>query len=304
MLYLILTILVGCLISVVYKYTGRKNINSDHVTLVNYVVAFTFSVATALFSGNWKDLYRIQEGNLATIFQEVSVGNTMLYVLVGGCFFGLVYVSGFIAAKNSILVNGAGVTTFFQKISFVLIVVLSAVAWKEIPSALQWVGVALAVIAVIAFAGNFRESNVTKPALLLFLIFNGFLTELNSKLFSVYGIAAYKPQLLMVIYSVALLVCVIYVIRLHRKAGVAFHLTMAEIICGMLVGLANRSSVSLQLTCLEKMSAAIVFPTLAAANLLTTFLIETFVFRERANKRQWIAIGIATVSMVFINLTF
>lgn len=280
----------------------QKEINSDHATFVNYIVAATVSVINAWLNGSLRGITLISDGNFQTMFQEVNVANTVLYCMSIGVVMGVLYLTNFFVMKMSIECNGAGVTAFFNKAGFFVTILLSALIWGDIPNRMQWVGIVLALMALVLFVGNFKEVDVIKPFLLFFQAVAGIVIEMNSKVFAMHCVAEYKTLLLAVIYCIALIGCSIYIHRKHTKKGEKIRLLFPEIICGVVIGLANVTGTTMQLKCLELLGAQIVFPTIAASNLLLTVLIGTLLFKEKSNLKQWIATCFAVVSLVFINI--
>lgn len=301
MIYLILAICVSCVMGVVYKVADVRRVNSDAVTLVNYMFASASSILSAASLGALGALARLGEANPAELLTKPSVPNTALYCLIFGAIFGCVYLGNFLTMKTSIHHNGVGITTFFGKSGFLPLIVIVMLVWREFPTAREWIGMALSMCALLMLTGSFREIDAHRPALLFVYLMGSGIVELNSKMFALYGLAEYKTLLLAVIFPVALIGCCVYVAVKYRASGERFRIGPRAWLLGAVLGVSNVLSTVLQMKCLESLSTAVVFPSIAAGNLLLSVLIGKFIFGEATTARQWIATAITMVSLVLIN---
>lgn len=300
MIYLLLAIAASCVAATVYKLAAERSIDGNHVTLINYIIAVIVAIVSTIRQGIWAQIPQIRQGQVLSIFTEKTVGNTLLYSLIFGALFGVVFLATFLVMKESIKQNGIAATTFFGKTSFTLVLIFSIVVWKEYPTLFQCIGILLTVLAIALFAGHFHKSEMASLSLLFLQILMGALCELSSKLYSVYCIDTYKPFLLMIIYTAALLGCILYI--LLQKSRQSLRLKPKEILYGTIMGATNIISTSLQLKCMQLLPTSIVLPVLAVGNLMLSVWIGMFIFHEKTSRKQWLATLLALGSLVFVNL--
>ena len=71
---------------------------------------------------------------------------------------------------------------------------------------------------------------------------------------------------------------------------------------GLLIGIPNFFSAKFLLGALKTIPAVIVYPVYSVATILTVTLAGVLLFREKLEKRQWMALGIILLALVLLNL--
>jgi drug/metabolite transporter (DMT)-like permease len=174
--------------------------------------------------------------------------------------------------------------------------VLSVFLFAEIPTALQWVGFALAVGAIILI--NYEKGAVRSGGkiLLVLMLLAGGTSDAMSKVFEVYGPGTLANQFLLYTFTGAFLLAALLVLRSHERPD------KYALLFGVLVGVPNFFSAKFLLMALDYLPAVIVYPTFSVATILLVTLAGVALFKERLGKRQWAALGVILVALVLLNL--
>lgn len=300
MIYLILSIFLSCAISVIFKAIEKKDFNGDNVTLFNYVFASTCAFANAYSGGLVQQWGRIAECDLSTLLSEKSVPGTLLLLSVLGLFTGILYLVTLLLIRKSIAQNGMNITALFGKFSFIFTALFSILLWAEIPTAVGFVGLAVAVFGLLLLTEKKNLRTITNFKLLFLLTGFYCLMEMSKKIFVQYGLEEFKDLFVFAIFFSALINCVVYVAFRARKTG--FKIRFGEILTGIAVGLPNVLSSTVQLLALQYLPVSVVFPSIAIGSLFVTTIISRFIFREVITRRQLISSTFAFVGIILINL--
>ena len=70
----------------------------------------------------------------------------------------------------------------------------------------------------------------------------------------------------------------------------------------MLVGIPNFFSAKFLLGALKDIAAVIVYPVYSVATILVVTVTGVLVFRERLERKQWLALGMILVALVLLNI--
>lgn len=304
MIYLLLGIVLSSLMTILFKISDKAHINSDNMILVNYVVAAGVSLVKAIREGLFQNAFQmISQADPARLLTVKSVPNTYLLLLVLGVISGAYFIIDLINIKNSIRHNGAALSALFSKFGFLITTGFAVVFWREIPSAVQTIGIVFAIAALITACGNLGESATSRPFLLLQLALFAGLAEINNKATVYYSVSErYNSFYITVIFLTAFVLALFYIVHINRRGKQRFQLSVLDVLGGICTGLPNVVSSFFILKALETIPTNIYYPTSAAGNLILTTLLSAFVFKETLSKRQIAAILIMTVSLALINL--
>ena len=94
----------------------------------------------------------------------------------------------------------------------------------------------------------------------------------------------------------ALLLCFLLAFRKKQLPGVW------EWLFGALIGIPNFYSCRFLLLSLATVPGVVAYPVYAVAGILLVTLAGTLFFREKLNRRQWIALAIILLALVLLNL--
>lgn len=302
MIFLIFNVLISSVIMVIFKLSAQKGWNGDKIIMMNYVAAAALSLFSLFQSGQHLMVAQLKNADPAALFTQKNLANSVALGIIFGCVQGCMYMIELVVRKTSTAQNGAGLTTFFSKSAFIGILLLSALIWKEYPTAVQWFGIALIIIALILTTGDLKTLRAESPILFLLLMVNGTIIETIHKAVTVYILPEHNPLFLSIVFCMALLLCIGKSIWAARKSGEKIFPNKPEILSGLLLGFVNTLVAWSSLKSLDALPTSIVFPTQAAGNLLLVFILGKAVFHEPSSKKLMISLVIAVVSLILINV--
>ena len=304
MLYLLLFIILSSTVTLMFKVTGKLGLNDDNLIVVNYLVASTVSIITSVRAGIYSDFFsKLAQADAGTVFTQKTVGNSYLLLLTLGLVQGVFYIYTLFNTRNSVKYNGAGISTLFHQAGFILTMTIAMLIWKEIPTALQIIGIVLAVIALItAYEKPSEKSIIKKPSLLVIAFTSTAAMAIINKTSVYYALEELRPLLISTLFPTALICGIGYLIIKHVKEHKKFRITGKEILFGILLGTPNVLSSYVQLRALAAVPSNIFYPTSAAGSLVTVTLVSALIFKEALSKKQKISIAILVVSLILVNI--
>jgi multidrug transporter EmrE-like cation transporter len=278
MLYLWLAIICSASIALIFKHSESRGMNRYAVTTANYLAASVVSIVILFSSGLPLDL---------------PGGWAMLLGLMAGA----VFFSAFMYYQISVKKHGVGLAGTFAKLGILVPMTLSLVLWKEHPSSLQWLGISLAVLSIVAvnWPSDKGMRNSLRSALLLLFLFGG-MAEFSNKVYQKYGLQEYKALFLLVTFGTAFL----YSGLLTWMKGLK--VTRRDLITGLAVGIPNLFSSFFLILALETIPAAVAFPIFGAGTIVIINVVGMAFFRERLTRIELAAVGLTVVAIVLINL--
>lgn len=277
MLNLLLAIASSALVSITMRLSESKTKNNIAMLMVNYIMCAVLSWAFAGFS--------------------VPGGEGVPFALGLSVFNGILYLSGFVLLQYNIRFNGVVLSSTFIKLGLLVSMVVSVVFFGERPGTMQWQGFALAVAAIVLM--NFRPGGekAGKALFLLLLLLAGGGGDAMSKVFDELANPDLESLFLLGTFLVAFLLCAVMI--LSGKAGKP---EKQDVFFGLLIGIPNFFSAKFLLGALNSIPAVVVFPVYSVSTILTVTLAGVLLFREKLEKRQWIALGIILLALVLLNL--
>lgn len=274
MLFLILAILTSACISVIMRLSGAKVKNTIGMLVVSYL---TSTLLAGLHMG----------------FSNLLPQNPQLPMAIGMSLInGFFYACGFVLMQMSIPKNGVVSTSTFMRLGLVVSILLSILLFREIPTTVQIVGLCLAIGAIILHSGTTGKIN---PMLFVILISSG-TGDTWAKVFNTFCDTALSEQFLFGTFLSAALLCLI--LMLHKKQRITFW----EVVFGASIAIPNYYNSRFLLRSLQQLPGIIVYPTFSVATLLLIAAIGVGAFREKLNRRQWIAMAVILVALALLNL--
>ena len=145
---------------------------------------------------------------------------------------------------------------------------------------------------------NYRsgEGKAGNMAGLLLLLLAGGGGDAMSKVFEELGNPVFSDHFLLLTFLTALGLCLILFAISKGSAGIW------EVLFGLLVGIPNFFSAKFLLGALKEIAAVIVYPVYSVATILTVTVTGILVFREKLEKRQWLALAMILVALVLLNI--
>jgi drug/metabolite transporter (DMT)-like permease len=303
MIYLMLAVISSSAIALILKFSESRDLNRMVVTTSNYVVASAVSLFFVLEGG----LFNRSAIDVPTFFSEFNIvlsggifseSSSFIWAVSTGVFGGILYFLGFIYIQKSIRDNGVGITGAFSKIGIFIPMIMSIILWKEYPSNIQWIGIVLAVSAIILanYTPEVKNSlfNFRKSLILVFLIAG--LAEFSNKFFQNYSIPEYKSLFLLVVFSSALLISLTVTVI----EGKPF--TKKDLFTGFLVGIPNMLTSFFLISSFKYVKATVAFPAYSAGTIVAINLGGYLIFKEKLMKKDLVATAIIVSAIVLMSL--
>lgn len=278
MLYLFLAIVSSALIAVIMRISSHKVKNRISMLAANYVTCMLLAAAYASF--------RIFPVGLPGFSMAAGMG------LVNGA----LYLLGFVLLQYNTRKSGVVLSSVFMKLGLLIPILLSIFLFAEIPTPVQWVGVLLAIGAIVLI--NYEKGTRLSGGklFLVLMLLAGGCGDAMSKVFEVYGSAGCADQFLFYTFVSALVLCGILVVYKKEQPD------QKALLFGMLVGIPNFFSAKFLLMALNYLPAVIVYPTFSVATILAVTVAGVCFFKERLSVRQWLAVVIILVALVLLNI--
>lgn len=277
MIYLLLAILSSTAVAVLMRLSGKYSKNGMTMLASNYAMC---TIAAGVLAG-WP-LLPAGEG----------LGLTLALGVVNG---GL-YLAGFVLLRWCIGRSGVVLPATFQKLGVVLPTIAAMTIFSEAVGALQLLGIALAVAAILVMQEKQAGERITGLGGLLALLFVCGGCEVMSKVFEHWGPQALDDHFLFYTFAVAFLLCV--VLCLVKRQGI----TLADVLWGLAIGVPNYLCAFFVLGAIRQMPAVIVYPTYSAGTIIAVTLVGLFCFREKLSRRKLIALGMVLAAVALLNL--
>lgn len=278
MLYLLLAIASSAMIAILMRVSGGRVKANITMLAVNYLTCLLLAAGYAKFQ-----IFSLRAPGFSSAV-GMGVVNGVLYLL------------GFALLQYNTRKNGVVLSSVFMKLGLLVPIGLSVFLFSEIPTGVQCAGFVLAVGAVILI--NYQKGTSASRSLwpLLLMLLAGGGGDAMSKVFEVYGPAAYANQFLFYTFASACLLCVAMILwKGERPDGYG-------VLFGVLVGIPNFFSAKFLLMALGHLPSVIVYPTFSVATILVVTLAGIGLFRERLRRLQWVALAIILVALVLLNL--
>lgn len=274
--YLILAFCSSALVSIVMRLSDGKTKGGLGMLAVNYAMC---TVMAAL------------ETTGGLFPADPGLGTALGLGVVNGIF----YLTGFVLMRVSVSRNGVVLTSTFMKLGLLVTMVISILFFGEMPTAVQAVGFALAVGAIVMIRAK-GEGKERFGWLLPVLMVCGGLCDGMSKVFEELGSSALSGQFLFYTFAVAFLLCSALAARKKALPG------KWELLFGILIGVPNYYSCRFLLWSLRTVPGVIAYPVYSVAGILVVTVAGVVLFREKLEKRQWAALGVILAALVLLNV--
>lgn len=276
--YLLLAIFCSAMISVSMRLSSGKVGGHFSMLATNYLVCGILGALYADFS-----LLTRQTG---------GVGITVALAVING----MMLLGGLIMLQISTRKNGIVLSSLFMKLGLLVPFIVSILFFREMPTWLQAAGFCVAAGAIVVF--NLKtDSGVNRFSfgLILLLLLNGSVDALV-KIFEAMGPQSLSDHFLCFSFSMAFILCAVIVIaKKERPDGKALFF-------GTMIGFFNFFSSKFLLGALTRLPAVVVFPTYSVATMLVVTLAGVAFFKERMQRRHWLAFGAIIVALIMLNI--
>ena len=276
--FLLLAVLSSAMISIGMRLSSGKVKSQFTMLATNYLICGVLGALYADFS----------------LLSQVSsgIGLTVGLAVLNG----VILLAGLVLLQISTRKNGVVLSSLFMKLGLLVPFVVSILFFHEMPTWLQAAGFCVAAGAIVLFNLK-KDGDVSRfgIGLLLLLLINGSADTLV-KVFEELGPESLSDHFLCFSFSVAFVLSMGVVFfkkeRFDRNA----------LLFGALIGVVNFFSFKFLLGALATIPAVVVFPTFSVATMLVVTLSGVLFFKERLQKRQWIAFGAVIAALILLNI--
>ena len=275
---LLLAIASSALVSITMRLSETKIKNNTAMLAANYIMCMVLAWAYTGFGA---------------LFPPVK-GLTLARNLGG--INGILYFAGFVLLQRNIRENGVVLSSTFIKLGLLVSMVVSVVFFGERPEVWQWTGFGLAVAAIVLMNYRPGEGKAGNMAALVLLLLAGGGGDAMSKVFEELGNPALSGHFLLYTFVLAFASCALVCGLKKQRLG------KWEWIFGLLIGIPNFFSAKFLLGALKDLAAVIVYPVYSVATILTVTVAGILVFREKLERKQWLALGMILVALVLLNI--
>jgi len=249
------------------------------VGAINYITAGLLSGVLLLLTGAW------------------AYQTSWPAILTGGAL-GANYFIAFFLLLSTLNLRGAAIASALSRLAVIIPIALAVVVWQERPSAVQWIGIGVSVIAVFLMNApqkGSEESRTTRGTIvmILFFLFAGGAFS-SQEVFDHTAAPRYAPVFLTSGFVLASLASLL--LLLARRVRPASR----ELAAGYVIGVANGLQVLFLLRALEQLPAFLVFAISSAGGLVATALAARVTLGERPALLRSIGIGTAAVALVLL----
>ena len=275
------------------------------VTAANYFVASLISGAFLLFSESPASSFSgavsafLNESSILLKGDTFSPAGSIGWAVIVGISAGILYYLGFIYLQKAVSESGVSLAGSFSRMGILVPMILSILLWRELPSNLQWIGICLALFSIllanIDLSGPGGFLSGFQPVLIMLFLIVG-LAEFSNKIFQKYGVIEAKNLFLFFVFSTALLISILQIIRMGKKPK------LSNIITGFAVGIPNFFASFFLILALSELRTAVVFPLYGALTIVLISLSGWILFGEKLRKRERFAVALTAAALVLVNL--
>lgn len=279
-------VIVNVGIAILFKLFPKYQIDILHAIVVNYTLSFSLGLLL--------DPHPILLSPAQVIHEPWFTFNLVL---------GALFVTGFTLTAYAIQQSGITLTTLMQKMSLIVTVSITVILFHEPFSIIQCAGIGLALFSIYAITKRDKLSltdRKTNYVVLIFVLL--FSAAIETILFYVdHSQVVGDRQYTFTTYGfgcAAVLGWFVVIVRLTKRK---IHIRVKDVVAGMVLGVPNFFSILLLLRMLgDGWQAALMYPMLNVAVLLTSALVAFYIFKERLSLVNWIGIGLAIGAIAII----
>lgn len=280
MFAMIMTILCSTMLSVFMRMSEGKANGKMTILSANYL---TCILLASCFTG------------VSDLFPSGREGFPITLVL--GIVTGVFYMLTLVFNQKSIALNGVVLSSVFAKLGSLLVpLAVSLCFYGNTPSTWQIIGAVLAVISIIMITDNGQKGMAASVMLLATLLLVEGVSSAMGKIFDEEGAQALSDQYLFYTFGTALVISALAAIVKKEKPG------LPELFYGVLIGVSNFFASRFMLQAVNQIGPMIFFPTRGVMVILLITLAGVFLFREKLQKKQWIAVGIILCAVALLNM--
>lgn len=280
MIYLLLTMICGAMLSIVIRFSQGRVHSSTGMIASNYLTCMVMAICFLAFGGK---LLPTTQG----------LGKTFGLGMMNGVFF----MTAMMSNRYNIKRVGVVLPNLFSKLGALLVpLVISIFLFGELPGIPQVIGFILAILAIVLMNAHSASHSIAATATLFLLLFMEGMASSMSKVYRETGNPLLSDHFLLFTFTSAFLLCMGVVAFKHERLG------GKELLFGAMIGIPNFLAARFVLKALETLPAIIVYPSRSVGTIVIVTLAGIFLFRERLSKRQVFAMLIIFVALVLLNI--
>ncbi|MCI2229689.1 EamA/RhaT family transporter [Polaribacter sp. MSW13] len=284
MIYLVLSILISSLLFVIFKLFDIFKINTLQAIVVNYIIALSFGIATS---------------NTLVPITQIPQQNWF----IGAFCLGFLFISVFNVMGITSQKNGLSVASVAGKMSVVIPIVFGIIVYNEGIGFVKITGIVLALIAVYLSSAK-SDTNPVKLKNLIFplLLFVGSgIIDTGLKYVETTSVSSgEEPLFLATIFGCAFILGIFVIIT--QMINGKFKFQFKNILGGVLLGIPNYYAMEFLLKAFKTdIESSILFTINNVGIVLLTTVFALLFFKEKLIKKNWIGIGLAIISILFVS---
>lgn len=278
MLDLLLAIGCSALISILMRLSDSHIHEKLPMLTVNYVTCAFLSAAFSLEGG----LFPATDG----------AGTTLML----GALCGMLYLNSFVLLQWNVGRSGVVLPSVFMKLGVMVPTLLSIACFGETPTALQFIGFALAICAIVLINLEKGGSTAGNRLGLIALLLAGGMSDAMSKIYERFGTPQLSSQYLLYTFVVALALCLALTVVKKQRFGVR------EALYGVALGVPNYFSAKFLLRSLSSIPAVVAYPSFSVGTIVLVTLAGVVFFHEKLSARQIVGLCVIGAALVLLNL--
>ena len=280
MLYLLLAVVSSAMVSILMRISEKYVRGSMVMFCANYAVCMVMSL-----------LYM---RDIRPLVFETGTGTAVAL----GAVTGILYLAGFVLLQKNVSCNGIILSGAAMKLGGVLIPIIAAVLlFQERITWLQLAGAVLAVAAVVLINRSKGDGSTggKKQWLAVLLLVSG-ASDAMANIFDKTGPADLKNLYLSCTFFAALLIALAFALQKRQR------ITVADLLCGLLIGIPNYYSARFLLLSLGSLPAVVVYPVFNVGTIIVITATGTVFFHERLSRYKKCALLLILAALVMLNI--
>jgi len=283
MSYLLLAVLCSASIALAFRWSEKQQMQRLTLTIGNYVVATLVAGVLLIYRNSQTPIFRTHSTELFAVM--------LLGVLTGALFF-----ATFMVYQRAVGSKGAPLAGAFAKMGTLVPMSLSLILWRESLSAFQYIGLGVALLAMLLMSVSLEKLDWKKIHLLLWvLLLMGGLADFSNKIFQQHYSLELKEWFLWWIFFSALIFSAFTQILKKRS----WH--WADLRWGLVIGVPNIFSSFFLILALNVLPASVVFPFLSTGTLLAIQTTTHWIYKERLNSQEMWGFLLAIGALFLLN---
>lgn len=288
MIYLILSIICSSAIFILFKLYAKYNINGFQAIVSNYLVC----VCLGFF--------------LSSDNNEIIILFSNPVILCFSIVLGIIFIFCFNLINLSSIYVGAAITAIAGKISLIIPVLFAFLFLNESLGLYRIIGIMLAILSIVLISPKQKEITLTSKWyywLPIMVFITGGALDTNVKVLETFFLSnkQFSPFLFLV-FSVAFIIGLCSLLCLKLKQSL--ELDLKSVLAGIILGLPNYGSVYFLIKVLDlpSMESTFIFPINNIGIIILSSFLAWLIMKEEMKKRQYLGLGIAIVSILFISI--